>query len=124
MTNFSELLVFLCTTPTSMRFSFDRLMGIAERTFNQDPLSGHLFLFVNRYRNRIKILFWDRGGLVLYYKRLEKGRFRAPRLTHDGRAIEMDATELAMLLDGIDVRRVRRAEHWQPPIQPSAPETV
>ncbi|MEX2310322.1 MAG: transposase [Pirellulales bacterium] len=50
MTNFSELRVFLCTTPTSMRFSFDRLMGIAESIFNQDPLSGHLFLFVNRYR--------------------------------------------------------------------------
>jgi transposase len=52
MTNFSELLVFLCTTPTSMNFGFDRLMGLAERIFNQDPLSGHLFLFVNRYRNR------------------------------------------------------------------------
>jgi hypothetical protein len=53
-------------------------------------------------------------GLVLYYKRLEKGRFRMPRVTADGRAVEMDATELAMLLDGIDVRYVRRAEHWQP----------
>jgi len=53
MTNFSELRVFLCTTPTSMRFSFDRLMGLAERVFNQDPLSGHLFLFLNRGRNRV-----------------------------------------------------------------------
>ena len=68
MTNFSELRVFLCMTPTSMNFSFDRLMGIAERTFNQDPLSGHLFLFVNRYRNRIKILFWDRDGFCIWYK--------------------------------------------------------
>ena len=50
MTNFSELRVFLCMTPTSMNFSFDRLMGLAEQIFNQDPLSGHLFLFVNRYR--------------------------------------------------------------------------
>ncbi len=57
---------------------------------------------------------------VLSYKRLERGRFRAPRITHDGRAIEMDATELAMLLDGIDVRRVRRAAHWQPPAAESA----
>ena len=68
----------------------------------------------------VTILFWDRGGLVLYYKRLERGRFRAPRLTSDGRAIEMDATELAMLLDGIDVKRVRRAQHWQPPASKSA----
>ena len=78
MTNFSELRVFLCMTPTSMSFSFDRLMGIAERTFNQDPLSGHLFLFVNRYRNRIKILFWDRDGFCIWYKRLERGVFELP----------------------------------------------
>lgn len=84
-----------------------------------DLFAGHLFVFLGRRADRCKILFWDRGGLVLYYKRLELGRFRAPRLTSDGRAIEMDATELAMLLDGIDVNRVRRATHWQPP----APET-
>jgi hypothetical protein len=78
MTNFSELRVFLCMTPTSMSFSFDRLMGIAERTFNQDPLSGHLFLFVNRYQNRIKILFWDRDGFCIWYKRLERGVFEMP----------------------------------------------
>jgi len=71
MTNFSELRVFLCLTPTSMSFSFDRLMGIAEQTFNQDPLSGHLFLFVNRYQNRIKILYWDRDGFCIWYKKLE-----------------------------------------------------
>ena len=78
MTNFSELRVFLCMTPTSMRFSFDRLMGIAEQTVNQDPLSGHLFLFVNRYRNRIKILYWDRDGFCIWYKRLERGVFEMP----------------------------------------------
>ena len=71
MTNFSELRVFLCMTPTSMQFSFDRLMGLAEQTFNQDPLSGQLFLFVNRDRNRIKILFWDRDGFCIWYKNPE-----------------------------------------------------
>jgi len=71
MTNFSELRVFLCTTPTSMNFSFDRLMGLAERIFNQDPLSGHLFLFVSRDRDRIKILFWDRDGFCIWYKKPE-----------------------------------------------------
>ena len=78
MTNFSELRVFLCMTPTSMNFSFDRLMGLAERIFNQDPLSGHLFLFVNRDRDRIKILFWDRDGFCIWYKRLERGVFELP----------------------------------------------
>jgi transposase len=71
-------------------------------------------VFLARRRDRCKILFWDRGGLVLYYKRLERGRFRMPRVTSDGRSVEMDATELMMLLDGIDVRYVRRAEHCQP----------
>jgi transposase len=69
---------------------------------------------LGRKRDRCKILFWDRGGLVLYYKRLEQGRFRQPRVTSDGAAIEMDATELAMMLDGIDVRRVQRPAVWAP----------
>ncbi len=71
MTNFSELRVFLCMTATSMNYSFDRLMGLAERIFNQDPLSGHLFLFVSRDRDRIKILFWDRDGFCIWYKKHE-----------------------------------------------------
>jgi len=79
-----------------------------------DLFAGHLFVFLGRRRDRCKILFWDRGGLVLYYKRLEKGRFQMPRVTADGRAVELDATALAMLLDGIDVRYVRRPEPWQP----------
>ena len=69
--NFSDLRIFLCTTPTSMTYSFDRLMGLAQQTFEQDPLSGHLFLFLNRERDRIKILFWDRDGFCIWYKKLE-----------------------------------------------------
>ncbi len=106
MTNFSELRVFLCMTPTSMRFSFDRLMGIAERTFNQDPLSGHLFLFVNRYRNRIKILYWDRDGFCIWYKRLECGFFELPASGPAG--VELDYKQLSRLLGGLDLRSGRR----------------
>ena len=106
MTNFSELRVFLCMTPTSMRFSFDRLMGIAERTFNQDPLSGHLFLFVNRYRNRIKILYWDRDGFCIWYKRLERGVFELPAGGPAG--VELDYKQLSRLLGGLDLRSGRR----------------
>ena len=106
MTKFSELRVFLCTTPTSMNFSFDRLMGIAEQTFNQDPLSGHLFLFVNRDRNRIKILFWDRDGFCIWYKRLERGVFEMPAGGQAG--AELDYKQLSRLLGGLDLRSGRR----------------
>jgi transposase len=111
--------IYFAVEPVDLRRGHDGLSGIVRGQWGMDLFAGHLFVFLGRRADRCKILFWDRGGLVLYYKRLEKGRFRAPRLAHDGRSIEMDATELAMLLDGIDVRRVRRPEHWQPP----APET-
>ena len=70
MINYSDVRVFLCTTPTNMNYSFDRLMGRVQEIFDQDPTSGHLFLFLNRDRDRIKILFWDRDGLCIWYKRL------------------------------------------------------
>jgi transposase len=87
---------------------------IVQGQWGMDLFAGHLFVFFGRRRDRCKILFWDRGGLVLYYKRLERGRFRMPQVAADGRSVQVDATELAMLLDGIDVRSVRRPEHWQP----------
>ena len=108
MTNFSELRVFLCMTPISMNFSFDRLMGLAERIFNQDPLSGHLFLFVNRYRNRIKILYWDRDGFCIWYKRLERGVFELP--TRGPAGVELDHKQLSRLLGGLDLRSGRRRQ--------------
>jgi len=106
MTNFSELRVFLCMTPTSMNFSFDRLMGLAEQIFNQDPLSGHLFLFVNRDRDRIKILYWDRDGFCIWYKRLERGVFELP--TRGPAGVELDYKQLSRLLGGLDLRSGRR----------------
>ena len=89
-----------------MNFSFDRLMGIAEQTFHQDPLSGHLFLFVNRDRNRIKILFWDRDGFCIWYKRLERGVFEMPAGGQAG--VELDYKQLSRLLGGLDLRSGRR----------------
>ena len=68
--------VFVCTKPTDMRKSFDGLLGLVREFLGQDPLSGHLFLFFNRRRDRAKILFWDRDGLVIWYKRLEAGSFQ------------------------------------------------
>ncbi len=104
MTNFSDVRIFLCTTPTNMHYSFDRLMGRAQDVFDQDPLSGHLFLFVNRNRDRMKILFWDRDGFCIFYKRLERGSFQMLTTTNDEEGIELDYSQLVKLLGGLDLR--------------------
>jgi transposase len=111
--NFSGLRIFLCTTPTSMSYSFDRLMGLAQQTFEQDPLSGHLFLFLNRERDRIKILFWDRDGFCIWYKRLEAGTFQLPTVASHEQGIELDSSQLAHLLGGIDLRTGRRRKRYR-----------
>jgi transposase len=78
-------------------------------------MSGHLFVFLSRRADRVKILTWDNGGFVLYYKRLEQGRFRPLKVDPSAKAVEISATQLLMLLDGIDVSRVRRPKHWKRP---------
>jgi transposase len=110
----SSVRIYLAVDPVDLRRGHDGLSAIVQGQWAMDLFEGHLFMFFGRRRDRCKILFWDRGGLVLYYKRLERGRFRMPRITGDGRAVELDATQLAMLLDGIDVRTVQRPAHWQP----------
>ena len=77
--------IFVCLSPADMRRSLDGLAAMTRETLREDPLSGHLFVFFNRRRNRTKILFWDRSGLCLYYKRLEKGVFRLSSLEHPKR---------------------------------------
>ena len=110
--------VFLCTEPTDMRKGFDGLMGMAREYLGQDPLSGHLFLFLNRRRDRVKILFWERDGLVIWYKRLEAGTFQKldPPASADrqsGQAgLELTATDLALLLTGIDVTTAQRRKRY------------
>lgn len=108
--------VWLATEPVDMRLGHDGLLGIVRSVFGLDPFSGHLFVFLGKRRDRCKILVWDRGGFVVYYKRLEKGRFRWPRPTGEDVHIEVDGTDLAMLLDGIDLSRVKRPPAWQPSI--------
>jgi transposase len=106
--------VYLAAEPTDLRRGHDGLCASVRATLGRDPYAGHLFVFIGRRVDRIKILFWDRGGFVVYYKRLEKGRFRMPAITASAKQIELDATSLAMLLDGIDLRQIRRPEHWDP----------
>jgi transposase len=98
--------IFVATAPTDMHLSFDRLAALAREVIHQDPLSGHLFVFRNRTADRVKILVWDRSGFGLWYKRLEKGTFHFPAApaTH----LEVDAAELLLLLDGIDLAPATR----------------
>ncbi len=109
--------IFISSGPTDMRRSIDGLMSIVKDELEADAYSGHLYVFVSRRADRVKILTWDKGGFVLYYKRLERGVFRLPHLDANTMTVEIDATQLSMLLDGIDYSRVRRPKPWMPPEQ-------
>ena len=116
----SAVRIYLAVEPVDMRNGFDGLSAIVHAR-GQDVFSGHLFVFLSKRRDRAKILTWDRGGFVLWYKRLERGRFRRPAATlSNAGAISLDATELTMLLDGIDLSRVRRLNPWRPTPRPAA----
>ena len=107
--------VYLATKPVDMRKGFDGLAAIVAAEIGEDVYSGHLFVFVSRRADRVKILTWDQGGFVLYYKRLEAGRFRVPTLKSQQTSVRIDGSQLAMLVDGIDFSRVRRPVPWLPP---------
>jgi transposase len=107
--------IFLHTPATDLRKGFDALSGLVTTAFAQDPTSGHLFLFVNRRRDRLKILYWDRDGLAIWYKRLETGSFQLPVISHDAVSIEMSPTQLALILSGIDLRWARQRKRYQRP---------
>lgn len=106
--------VFLATEPVDLRRGHDGLCSLVKNTLGLDAFEGHLFVFIGRRGDRVKVLFWDRGGFVLYYKRLAKGRFRMPQVAAGADRVVLDGTELAMLLGGFDVGRARRVEAWEP----------
>lgn len=105
--------IWLATEPADMRCGFDRLAELAASVTGQDPLCGHLFLFRSKGGDRMKILYWDRDGYALWYKRLEEGTFKLPRIDPSRRSVELRASELAMLLDGIDLRSIRRVRRYE-----------
>ena len=111
----SSVRIVLATAPVDMRKSIDGLMALVRSSYGEDVYSGHLFVFVSRRGDRVKILTFSRGGFILYYKRLEQGRFRLPQLEADAQSVRVDATQLTMLLDGIDVAEVKRPAAWEPP---------
>ena len=103
--------IWLATEATDMRCGFDRLAERVRAVLGQDPLSGHLFVFRSRRGDRLKILLWDRDGFLLWYKRLESGVFKLPRVEGAG-SVELRASELAMVLDGIDVSKLKRLPRY------------
>jgi transposase len=104
--------IYLCTTPTDMRKGFDTLAARVKEFLAQDPLSGHLFLFIGRGKDRLKILYWDADGFCIWYKRLEEGTFRLPRVSSDDASVELKASELAMMLEGIDLKSIKRTKRF------------
>lgn len=102
--------IYLCDMPVDMRNGFDGLSAIVRNTLALDPLTGHLFLFLSRRRDRVKILFWDKDGYALFYKRLERGRFHPPRVekAKDGQCVaRLASREMTMLLEGVDFKETR-----------------
>ena len=112
----SAVRIFLCTRPTDLRKSFDGLTGLVQECFGQDPLTGHLFLFLNRRRDRIKILYFDRDGLAIWYKRLEAGSYQIPQAGGQD-SVELQPAQLAMLLSGIDLHTARQRKRFQAPAE-------
>lgn len=100
--------IFFCTEPVDFRKGFDGLCGVVESVFDKNVLDGHLFLFTNRRHDRIKALWWEPGGLTLWYKRLERGTIELPRSVDNASHVTIDATQLAMLLGGVPLVSSRR----------------
>lgn len=109
----SSVHIFLCLSPTDMRRGFDSLANMALEIFHTSPYSGHLFVFCNRRRDRVKILYWDVDGYALWYKRLEKGTFRFPSTEED--RVKMKAEDLWAMLSGIDLRKAKRQKRYRRP---------
>jgi len=106
--------LFVATQPVDGRKGPDSLMALVRDVLRQDPLSGHLFIFFSKRCDRVRIVYWDRNGFAMWTKRLEKGRFR-PTFSTSGRlsSVAIEAAELALIVEGIDLAGARRRPRWQ-----------
>ncbi len=108
--------ILLAAQPVDLRNSIDGLVALVRSGWKENVYAGHLFVFVSRRRDRVKVLTWDNGGFIVFYKRLEQGRFRLPQFHEGALGAQLDATQLTMLLDGIDLSHVRRPKKWAPEV--------
>lgn len=104
--------IFLYGKPCDMRKGFDGLFGLVQNEMELNPLSGYLFVFINSPRTRMKVLYWDKDGLALYYKKLERGSFRRPNALREGLNSELSSDDLYMILRGIDFEKTKKRKRY------------
>jgi transposase len=109
----SSVRIYFFGKPTDMRKGFDGLTALVKAA-GLNEFSGHLFVFVSRRADRVKVLTWERGGFVVWYKRLERGKFRRPQIGAETTQIRLEPDQLTLLLEGIDLNGVRRPRRWAP----------
>lgn len=111
----AKVRVFVCTRATDMRKSFDGLHGLVQDVLRQDPLSGDLFVFLNRRRDRVKLLLWEGDGMLIVYKRLERGTFGLP--ASQGDCLLLSSAQLALLLSGVDLKQTKARKRYHRPAE-------
>ena len=104
----------LYVVPTDMRKSFDGLSGLVEEFLSSTPISGDVFIFVNRRRDKIKLLHWQGVSFTLYYKRLEEGTFEVPSYSSEVFSIELSYTQIVMLIDGLTIKNIKKRKRYKP----------
>lgn len=112
----SNVKIYFATQLVDLRKGITGLCAVVEQTLQSDPNTGQLFVFIGKSKNKIKILFWDNNGFAIYHKCLERGRFQIPVINEKRDKVEIEATQLAMLLDGIDLN-AERLRRWQPSVK-------
>ena len=110
----SENRFHLYSQPTDMRKSFDGLSGLVQNTLGRNPAGGDVFIFINKRRDKIKLLHWQGASFILYYKRLEKGTFELPRYDSSVGSITLDYATLVMIIDGLSIQNIQKRKRYQP----------
>jgi transposase len=112
----SENRFHLYSQPTDMRKSFDGLSGLVHNNLGRNPSGGDVFIFINKRRDKVKLLHWQGAGFVLYYKRLESGTFELPRYSIEAGSISLDYAKLVMIVDGLSIENIQKRKRYQPNI--------
>lgn len=113
----SSLKFQLYSQPTDMRKSFDSLCGVVQNQLGLSPVNGDVYVFINKTRNKIKLLHWAGSGFVLYYKRLESGTFEHPQYDIETGSYQMTYSQMVMLVDGISIKNIERKKHYELPVE-------